>query len=175
MPFLPQKPQKGITLATSIYDFTLPALDGSSIDLSTYRGQPILIVNTASKCGFTPQYEGLQALWTQFHKAGLVVIGVPSNDFGQQEPGTSEEIASFCQKNYGVSFLMAARSPVKGPEAIPLFRWLNEELGFLARPRWNFFKYLTGRNGQPVAWFSCLTPPTSVRVRNAVERALLPA
>jgi glutathione peroxidase len=175
MPYLPQKQQKGSTLATSIYDFTLPALDGSSIDLSAYRGQPILIVNTASQCGFTPQYEGLQALWTQFHKAGLVVIGVPSNDFGQQEPGTSEDIATFCQKNYGVAFPMAARSVVKGQNAIPLFKWLDTELGFLARPRWNFFKYLIGRNGQPVAWFSSITPPTSARVRNAVERALLPA
>ncbi|WP_415442906.1 glutathione peroxidase [Acetobacter fabarum] len=175
MLYLPQKQQKGSTLATSIYDFTLPALDGSSIDLSAYRGQPILIVNTASKCGFTPQYEGLQALWTQFHKAGLVVIGVPSNDFGQQEPGTSEDIATFCQKNYGVAFPMAARSVVKGQNAIPLFKWLDAELGFLARPRWNFFKYLIGRNGQPVAWFSSITPPTSARVRNAVERALLPA
>lgn len=157
---------------TCIYDFKLPALNGSTLDLSAYRGKPVLVVNTASKCGFTPQYEGLQALWTQFQKAGLVVVGVPSNDFGQQEPGTSEEISSFCQVNYGVTFPMAARSPVKGPDAIPLFKWLDSELGFLARPRWNFFKYLTNRQGMPVAWFSCLTPPTSGRVRHAVEKAL---
>ncbi|MFT9385869.1 glutathione peroxidase [Acetobacter sp.] len=157
---------------TCVYDFTLPGLEGGSIDLGTYRGKPVLLVNTASLCGFTPQYEGLQALWTQFQKAGLVIVGIPSDDFGHQEPGSAHEIASFCQRNYGVTFPMAARSHVKGRDAIPLFKWLDSELGILARPRWNFFKYLTNRQGMPVAWFSSLTPPTASRVRNAVERAL---
>ncbi|GFE92629.1 glutathione peroxidase [Acetobacter persici] len=158
---------------TTIYDFTLPALEGGDINLADYRGRPVLIVNTASKCGFTPQYEGLQALWYQFRSMGLVVIGIPSNDFGAQEPGTSSEIASFCHRNYGVSFPMAARSVVKGPQTIPLFRWLDKECGFLARPRWNFYKYLTNRTGAPVAWFSSVTAPTSARVTKAVERVIL--
>jgi glutathione peroxidase len=157
---------------TCVYDFILPSLEGGTIDLSAYRDRPVLLANTASLCGFTPQYQGLQALWTQYHKAGLVIVGIPSNDFGHQEPGTSEEIASFCQRNYGVSFPMAARSPVRGADAIPLFRWLDNELGFFARPRWNFYKYLTDRHGLPTAWFSSLTPPTAWRVRKAVERAL---
>ncbi|MFT9399527.1 glutathione peroxidase [Acetobacter sp.] len=158
---------------TTAYDFTLPGLEGGTLDLSAYRGHPLLIVNTASKCGFTPQYEGLQSVWSQFKKAGVMVIGVPSNDFGQQEPGTSSDIASFCHRNYGVSFPMAARSPVKGSNAIPLFQWLNTECGFLARPRWNFYKYLINKHGKPVAWFSSVTPPTSPRVRDAIERVLL--
>ncbi|KXV58513.1 glutathione peroxidase [Acetobacter senegalensis] len=158
---------------TTAYDFTLPGLEGGTINLNDYRGRPLLIVNTASKCGFTPQYEGLQATWCQFKKAGLVVIGVPSNDFGKQEPGTASEIADFCHRNYGVSFPMAARGSVKGANAIPLFQWLNKECGFLGHPRWNFYKYLINRSGQPAAWFSSLTPPTSPRVRDAIERTLL--
>lgn len=158
---------------TTLYDFTLPALEGGEINLADYRGRPVLIVNTASKCGFTPQYEGLQALWYQFRSMGLVVIGIPSNDFGAQEPGTASDIASFCHRNYGVSFPIAARSPVKGPHAIPLFRWLDKECGFLARPRWNFYKYLTNRKGKPVDWFSSITSPTSARVTKAVERVIL--
>ena len=156
----------------SAYNFILPALDGGSIDLAAYRGRPLLVVNTASRCGFTPQYEGLQALWEQYEKAGLVVIGVPSNDFGKQEPGSAEEIASFCQKNFGVTFPLAARSHVKGPQAIPLFQWLDSRLGFLARPRWNFFKYLINSHGQPTTWYSSLTPPTAWRVRQSIEGAL---
>lgn len=158
---------------TTAYDFTLPSLDGGTLNLADYSGKPLLIVNTASQCGFTPQYEGLQALWSQFKKAGVTIIGVPSNDFGQQEPGTSTEIAAFCHKNYGVSFPMAARCTVKGPHAAPLFQWLDKELGFLARPRWNFYKYLINAQGKPVTWFSSLTPPTAQRVRTAIERSLL--
>lgn len=157
---------------TCVYDFTLPSLEGGTIDLGAYRGRPVLLANTASLCGFTPQYEGLQALWTQYHKAGLVVIGIPSNDFGRQEPGSSEEISGFCQRNYGVAFPMAARSTVRGADTIALFQWLDSDLGFLARPRWNFYKYLMDRHGLPAAWFSSLTPPTAWRVRKAVERVL---
>lgn len=158
---------------TTIYDFTLPALEGGDINLADYRGRPILIVNTASKCGFTPQYEGLQTLWYQFRSMGLVIIGIPSNDFGAQEPGTSADIASFCHRNYGVSFPMAVRSPVKGADTIPLFRWLDKEFGFLAQPRWNFYKYLMNRTGEPSAWFSSITTPTSARMIKAVERVIL--
>ncbi|MCE2565989.1 glutathione peroxidase [Komagataeibacter sp. FNDCF1] len=158
---------------TTIYDFILPALHGPDIDMSRLRGKPILIVNTASKCGFTPQYEGLQNLWTTWRGHDLMVIGVPSNDFGAQEPGTADQIATFCQRNYNVTFPLAARSHVRGPQAIPLFRWLAREGGFLSLPRWNFYKYLIGRDGQLVNWFTSITSPESRRVRMAVERAVM--
>lgn len=158
---------------TCAYDFTLPALNGTTIDLSTWRGMPILIVNTASKCGFTPQYEGLQGLWTTWRSHDLMVLGVPSNDFGAQEPGDAQQIGTFCERNYHVTFPLAAKCHVRGPQAVPLFRWLAREGGFLARPRWNFYKYLIGRDGALVNWFSSITSPESRRVRMAVERAVM--
>ncbi|MFT9374810.1 glutathione peroxidase [Komagataeibacter saccharivorans] len=158
---------------TTIHDFVLPSLNGGEIDLSTLRGKPILIANTASRCGFTPQYEGLQNLWTTWRSHDLMVIGVPSNDFGAQEPGTPDEITTFCQRNYSVTFPLTAKSHVKGPQAIPLFRWLAREGGFLSLPRWNFYKYLIGRDGSLVNWFTSITSPESRRVRMAVERAVM--
>ncbi|GAN85854.1 glutathione peroxidase [Komagataeibacter intermedius] len=158
---------------TTIYDFVLPALNGPDIDLSKLRGKPILIANTASKCGFTPQYEGLQSLWTTWRSHDLMVIGVPSSDFGNQEPGTPDQIATFCQRNYNVTFPLTAKSHVRGAQAIPLFRWLAREGGFLSLPRWNFYKYLIGRDGQLTNWFTCVTSPESRRVRMAVERAVM--
>ncbi|MCE0745264.1 glutathione peroxidase [Acetobacter sicerae] len=154
------------------YDFSLPGLEGGVVDLGAWRGKPLLIVNTASKCGFTPQYEGLQSLWSEMAHE-LIVVGVPSNDFGQQEPGSASEIATFCARNYGVSFPMTTRCHVKGAEATPLFHWLADKGGFFARPRWNFFKYLINREGQLVNWFSSITPPTSGRVHDAVNRVVL--
>ncbi|MBS1068306.1 MULTISPECIES: glutathione peroxidase [Gluconobacter] len=161
---------------TCAYDFHLPGLSGETIDLSQFRGRPLLIVNTASKCGFTPQYEGLQHLWSLYgrdYPDGMTVLGVPSNDFGEQEPGSAEEIKTFCHRNYGVSFPMAARAHVKGPDAIPLFKWLGQEGGFLSRPRWNFYKYLVNREGHLVRWFTPLSKPTPGRVEEAVRRILL--
>lgn len=154
------------------YDFSLPGLEGGTVDLGAWRGKPLLIVNTASKCGFTPQYEGLQGLWSEMGR-DLIVIGVPSNDFGQQEPGTAEEISTFCSRNYGVSFPMTARSHVRGPETTPLFRWLATQGGFFSRPRWNFFKYVIDRQGQLATWFTSLSAPQSHRVREAVIKAVL--
>lgn len=158
---------------TTAYDFTLPALEGGTIDLGALRGKPVLIVNTASKCGFTPQFEGLQALWSFYRGSGLTVIGVPSNDFGNQEPGSAQQIATFCTRNYSVTFPMAARSHVRGPEAIPLFQWLAQQGGMLAHPRWNFYKYLIGREGTLENWFVSLTSPESRRMRMAIERTIL--
>ncbi|AOX19329.1 glutathione peroxidase [Kozakia baliensis] len=160
-------------MPTEFYDLHLPALNGSTINLNDYRGKPILIANTASKCGFTPQYEGLQHIWSQFRNAGLAVIGVPSNDFGQQEPGSAKEIEQFCHRNYGVGFPMAAKAHVRGSDAIPLFRWLAREGGFLSLPRWNFYKYLIDRDGKLAAWFTPITKPDSAKVENAVRRVLL--
>lgn len=157
---------------TTLYDFHLPALEGGDIDLSQWRGRPVLIVNTASECGFTPQYEGLQHLWRTMGALpdGLVILGVPSNDFGEQEPGDSAQIKQFCQRRYGVSFPLAARSHVRGPHAIPLFKWLAQEGGFFSRPRWNFYKYLIDRDGKLHRWFTPLTRPDSSRLLSEIQR-----
>ena len=128
------------------YAFSFPALAGGDIRLAEYAGRPLLVVNTASLCGYTPQYAGLQELWTEFHDRGLMIIGVPSNDFGGQEPGGATEIAETAQHQYGVTFPIAAKAVVKGPNAHPFYKWAAE-----ARPkdvpRWNFHKYLIGRDG----------------------------
>jgi glutathione peroxidase len=142
------------------------------LPLSRFAGQVLLIANTASKCGFTPQYAGLQRIWEEYRDRGLIVLGVPSNDFGGQEPGSEPEIRGFCDTKYGVSFPMAGKLPVSGAGAHPLFRFLAREGGMLSRPRWNFYKYVVGRDGRLLTWFSSLTPPGSGRMRQAVERAL---
>jgi glutathione peroxidase len=155
------------------YDFTLTSLQGEPLDLKPFRGQPLLIVNTASKCGFTPQYEGLQALWSSHRARGLMIVGVPSNDFGRQEPGTGHEIAEFCARNYGVGFPMTEKLHVRGPDAHPLFGWLGRQGGMLSKPRWNFFKYVIGRDGRLSNWFSSMTTPDSTRFRTAIDRVVL--
>ncbi len=155
------------------FDFTLTTLQGEPLKLRQFAGKPLLIVNTASRCGFTPQYEGLQALWSQHRDRGLTVIGVPSNQFGGQEPGSETDIASFCSSNYGVSFPMTEKLDVRGSNADPLFRWLAQQGGMLSRPRWNFFKYVIGRDGRLADWFSSVTSPDSPRLRTAVSRVLL--
>jgi glutathione peroxidase len=158
-----------MTDATTVYDFTLETLQGKPLPLKQFKGKPLLIVNTASKCGFTPQYKGLEQIWKANKDKGLVVIGVPSNDFGRQEPGSAGEIQSFCEINYGVDFPMAAKVPVSGSAAHPLFKWLGEQGGFLSKPRWNFYKYLIDRDGKLATWFASLTPPDSGKFRKAVE------
>ena len=154
------------------YDFTLTTLQGEPMPLRQFAGQPLLIVNTASKCGFTPQYRGLQALWSANRARGLVVIGVPSNDFGRQEPGDAGEIAGFCDRNYGVGFPMTEKLHVSGRQAHPLFGWLAVEGGVLSRPRWNFFKYVVDRDGRLATWFTSAATPDSGRLRRAVEQVL---
>ena len=158
-------------MAVTVYDFSLKTLSGEGLALADLRGRPLLIVNTASQCGFTPQYAGLQALQTQWggQANGLVIIGVPSNDFGNQEPGEAAAIGAFCEANYGVTFTMAEKTHVKGPDAHPLFQWLGEQAGFLGKPRWNFYKYLTKRDGTLAAWFSSKTVPASSKLQRAIE------
>ncbi len=136
--------------------------------LKAFAGQPLLIVNTASKCGFTPQYAGLESLYHKHKADGLVVLGVPSNDFANQEPGSAEEIEQFCEINFGVDFPLTEKVHVKGTNAHPLFQWFGAEGGFLARPRWNFYKYLIGRDGSFQTWFSSMTTPDSTKFRSAV-------
>src|SRR5260221_3428254 len=143
-----------VTGTTSVYDFKVPGLDGKSIDLAKYKGKKLLIVNTASKCGFTPQYADLEKLYEQY-KDKLVIVGFPANNFGQQEPGTSKEISEFCTKNYGVTFPMAEKVDVIGENTAPLFKYLTEEAKKLgvADPviKWNFTKFLVDENGKLVA------------------------
>ena len=152
-----------LTLITSIYDFKVEGLDGGSFKLEKYKGKKMLIVNTASKCGFTPQYKELEELYTKY-KDKLVVVGFPANNFLHQEPGTNEEIASFCQKNYGVSFPMAAKISVKGKDEAPIYKWLTSksENGVMnAKIKWNFNKFLLDENGIIMAYFPSSVTPLS--------------
>ena len=153
------------------YAFSFPALAGGDIRLGDYAGHPMLIVNTASLCGYTPQYAGLQELWTEFHDRGLMIVGVPSNDFGGQEPGGSKEIAETAQHQYGVTFPVAAKAVVKGPNAHPFYKWAAE-LRPKDVPRWNFHKYLIGRDGNIADVFPESVEPTDTRVKTTIARAL---
>lgn len=149
--------------ASSIYDFKVEGLEGGSIDLSKYKGKKIMIVNTASKCGNTPQYAELEQLYEKY-KDKLVIIGFPANNFGQQEPGTNTEIKEFCTKNYGVSFPMAAKVSVKGDDIAPIFKYLTNEakkLGFEDPIKWNFTKFLLDENGKLITVIHNKTKPMS--------------
>ena len=140
-------------MPTSIYDFEAQQINGQNVPLSQYQGKVLLIVNTASACGFTPQFGGLEELHRQYADKGLVVLGFPCNQFGSQDPGSNDEIASFCQLNYGVSFPMMAKIDVNGADASPLYKWLTAEApGLLGSKaiKWNFTKFLVGKNGQVI-------------------------
>ena len=157
-------------LSAPFYALTVPALDGSPLDLARFSGRVTLVVNVASECGFTPQYAGLQALQDDFGAHGFSVLGVPSNDFGEQEPGSAEDIRTFCDRNYGVTFPLLAKGVTKpGPDQSPVWRRLGES-GHL--PAWNFYKYLVGRNGQVLAVFPTNVTPESRALRDAIDRAL---
>lgn len=157
-------------MVNSFYDLKTNALDGKPSDLGQYKGKVALVVNVASECGFTPQYKGLQALREEMKGRGFEVLGFPSNDFGGQEPGSPEEIATFCQKNYGVSFPMFQKLVTKeGPEQSPIYAWLGQS-GNL--PKWNFSKYVIGKDGKVRAFFGPKTTPEDAQLRQAIETAL---
>lgn len=157
----------------NVYDFSFKTLvGGKPMPLSNYSGKVLLIVNTASQCGFTPQYEGLEKLYETYKDKGFVIIGVPSNDFGAQEPGSSEEIAHFCKLNYGVSFPMASKEIVSGDNAHPFYKYAKKKLGFGTAPKWNFHKYAINRKGVLIDYFNSTTSPDSSRVKSAIESAL---
>lgn len=157
----------------SAYDYSFQKLTGGEpLPLSDYRGKVVMIVNVASKCGFTKQYDGLEALYKKYQDRGFVIIGVPSNDFGGQEPGSSSEIADFCRLNFGVTFPMAAKEVVSGDNAHPFYKWAKQTLGFGTAPKWNFHKYLIGRDGRLVDYFFTTTAPDNARLTAAVEREL---
>jgi glutathione peroxidase len=149
----------------NVFDFQATSLDGKPVDLAQYRGKALLIVNTASKCGFTPQYQGLEAVYRELHGRGLEVLGFPCNQFGSQEPGTEEEIGAFCEKNYGVSFPMFAKVDVNGDNAHPLWKHLKGEApGVLGTEaiKWNFTKFLIGRDGKVVKRYAPQTTPEEI-------------
>jgi glutathione peroxidase len=159
--------------AASIYDFEALSIDGNPAQLSTQRGKVLLIVNTASACGFTPQFGGLEALWQKYRDRGLVVVGFPSNEFGAQDPGSNDEIASFCQLNYGVSFPMMAKVQVNGRQAHPLWKWLKAQApGLLGSEavKWNFTKFLVGRDGQVIKRYAPAEAPAALE--RDIEQAL---
>jgi len=153
------------------YAFMFKGLDGDDILLSSYAGHPLLVVNTASQCGYTPQYTGLQQIWTRYRDRGLIVLGVPSNDFGGQEPGGKNEIHATAQGTYHVTFPITEKVAVKGSDAHPFFRWAATDRP-LEAPRWNFHKYLIGRDGQLKAAFPSVVEPTDPLVIAAIEKEL---
>jgi glutathione peroxidase len=157
------------SLPESFFDLKAATLDGKEQPLSEYRGKVVLVVNTASACGFTPQYTGLEQIWQDYRDRGLVVLGFPSNDFGGQEPGSAEEIREFCDTRFHVTFPMFAKVKTKGEGQSPVFAFLTAKH---ARPRWNFYKYLVGRDGTIIDYFVSITKPESKRIRKRIEAAL---
>ena len=160
------------TETTDLYAFTLTATDGSAYPLAQHRGQVVLLVNTASKCGLTGQYDGLEALWQRYRDEGLVVIAQPSNDFLGQEPGSNDEIAQFCRLNYGVTFPLMAKQTVNGDDKAPLYRYLTEGSSLPGKIAWNFEKFLIGRDGHLRHRFSPRIKPDDPKVIAAIELAL---
>ena len=156
----------------SAHDFSFPAIDGGTLRLGDFKGKPVLVVNTASECGYTPQYAGLEKLWRTYRERGLVVLGVPSNDFGAQEPDAEPAIKSFCEINYDVDFPLTAKQAVIGKAAHSFYRWVVAELGEAGAPKWNFHKYLIGRDGYIADVFPESVEPVDTRVKTAIARAL---
>jgi len=155
--------------ADTVYDFSLKSIDGQSMPLASYKGKALLVVNTASQCGFTPQYAGLETIYNQYKDQGLVLVGVPANNFGAQEPGSNEEIKTFCSRNYHVTFPMASKVSVKGSDQDPLYKYLSQTAG---EPKWNFTKYLIGRDGKVIKKFDSPVKPDSPELTSAIEAAL---
>jgi glutathione peroxidase len=156
-----------------VWQFEAQSIDGKRVKLSQHKGKVLLIVNTASRCGFTPQFDGLEALWQAYRDQGLVILGFPSNEFGNQDPGSNDEIASFCQLNYGVSFPMMSKVEVNGAQAHPLYQWLTREApGMLGSTgiKWNFTKFLVGRDGRTIKRYAPQDEPA--RLVSDIEAAL---
>lgn len=162
-----------VAAAGSVYDFTLDTIDGTPQPLSAYQGQVLLIVNVASRCGFTKQYAGLQALYEKYKEQGFLVLGFPANNFKGQEPGTNEEIQEFCKVRFGVEFPLFGKISVKGEDIHPLYAWLTSHPNG-APVAWNFNKFLIGRNGELIAHFGSRVTPESEELNVAIEKALYP-
>ena len=159
------------TAAGDAYRFEFTSLDGDKLPLAAWRGRPVLVVNTASHCGYTPQYRDLEALWQRYRDQGLVVLGVPSNDFGQQEPGNAAEIRHFCDTNYQVDFPLTEKNRVVGGAAHPFYRWVVATLGEAGAPRWNFHKYLIGPDGQLAGAWPAQVRPSDAAITKEIDGA----
>jgi len=156
--------------ASNVHDFNMKSIDGKPVSLGDYKGKVLLLVNVASKCGYTPQYTGLEALYRQYKSQGLVVIGVPANNFGAQEPGTNEEIKTFCTRTYDVTFPMMSKVSVKGSDQDPLYQYLTSSAG--GDVKWNFTKFLVGKDGKVISRFESKVTPDAPELHAAVEQAL---
>lgn len=159
-----------LAAAANVHEFTLNDIDGKPVPLAEYKGKVVLIVNVASKCGFTPQYTGLEALYEKYKDQGFVIVGVPANNFGAQEPGTNDEIKTFCTRKYNVSFPMMSKVSVKGDDITPLYKYLTTTKG--GDVKWNFTKFLIGKDGQIAERFESAVKPDAPELTSAVETAL---
>ena len=159
-------------MAKNAYEFSFETIEGKPLPLAQYKGKAVLVVNTASFCGFTPQYEGLENVYKAYKGKGLVVLGIPANNFGGQEPGTNEEIKSFCESKYDVDFPLASKVSVKGDDAHPFYKWAKEVLGADQAPKWNFHKYLIDAKGDLVASFPTKIVPDAPEITSAIDRAI---
>ena len=157
---------------TNAHAFSFTSIDGKPLPMTSFNGKAVLVVNTASACGLTPQYKGLEALWRTYKDKGFVVLGVPSNDFGAQEPGSEAEVKTFCETHYGVDFPLTAKQKVIGAGAHPLYQWIAKELGDAAVPKWNFHKYLIAKDGSIAGTFGSRTEPESAELKQAIEAAI---
>lgn len=156
----------------NLFEYSFAALEGGAMPMERFRNQPVLLVNTASECGFTAQYAQMQSVYNDYQQSGLVVVGLPCNDFGNQEPGADAQIAEFVRENYGVSFPMTSKYSVLGPQAHPLFRAITEEYGGDVLPRWNFYKYLFNRKGTLVEHWPSKVPPDDPAITHQITRNL---
>ena len=154
------------------YDFKFKDLDGSTLDLSKYKDKVIVVVNVASQCGFTNQYEDMQKVWKKYQSKGIVILGVPSNDFGKQEPGSNKDIKNFCESKFGISFPMTEKISVKGSDAHPFYIWAKKNHGKSAIPKWNFHKIIIDKNGKVADTFSSITNPSSKKFIEALEKLI---
>ena len=154
------------------YDFNFKDLDGSNLYLSKYKDKVIVVVNVASQCGFTKQYEGMQTIWEKYESKGIIMLGVPSNDFGNQEPGNNKDIKNFCEAKFGITFPMTEKVSVKGEKAHPFYKWAKKNYGKGAIPKWNFHKIIIGKDGKIEDTFASFTKPNSKKIVNAIEKLL---
>ncbi len=162
---------KSMSSDKSFHDFSIESISGGDISLSDYKNKVVLLVNTASQCGFTPQYAGLQKIYDRYKDDGFVVLGVPSDDFNQ-ELSSDDDVKKFCEIRYGVNFPLTSIQKIKGDSAHPLYKWISGNTSVIGQPRWNFHKYLISKEGQVLNWFSSMTSPTSDGLLKQVEQAL---
>jgi glutathione peroxidase len=164
-----------VTVAKDVnaYNFEFVDNAGKVQMLEQYKGKVMMVVNTASQCGLTPQYEEMEALWQKFRKKKFVLIAVPSNDFGGQEPGTNKEIKEFCETNFKITFPLMAKVHVKGDDAHPFYKWADSQVSYFGKPKWNFHKYIIGTDGQMLEWFSSATSPMDPRIIDLIDSQLI--